>query len=332
MGVASDALRVRGRLITEEIHMVGRPACSALVVLVGTLVGCGGEGSEPEADLSPAGVTESTKTPGEPSTTSGDVPTVVILDQGSRPRRLLELDVEEGHTEASTLEMVLTQRVQGETVVVPPISFLFTSTVESVDADQIEVSQSYDSVRVKGRGHDPQVVRQMRAAIEPLVGVTGTTWLTRGGAPLRTEFDIADDAPPAMRSMLEELGNQAGTMSVPYPNQEVGPGARWEATTEIEVNGIALEQLATYSLKSFDGDGFRMAIEIQQHFLPESAAAGVEMVSGEGEMTGMIRGSTETLMPLRSTVRGATALVIEANGQRVRTVTKPTINASTRVR
>ena len=165
-----------------------------------------------------------------------------------------------------------------------------------------------------------------------LVGVTGTTWLTRSGTALRTEFEIADDVPPAMSSMLQELGNQASRMSVPYPDQEVGPGARWEATTEIEVNGIALEQVAKYSLKSFDGDGFRVAIEIQQHFLPESAAVGVELVSGEGAMTGMIRGSMETLMPLRSTVRGATALVIEANGQRVRTVTKPTVSVTTGVR
>jgi hypothetical protein len=321
-------------LTTEEIHMKGRSACSALVVLVGTLVGCGDESSEPETDLPPAGVTASTKTPGEPSptSTSSDAPTVVILDQGSRPRRLFELDVAAGHTEASVLRMALAQRVQGETVVVPPISFALTSAVESVDADQVEVSQSYDSVRVEGRGHDPQMVRQMRAAIQPLVGITGTTWLTRSGAALRTEFDIADDVPQALRSMLQEFGNQASGMTVPYPEQELGPGARWEATTKIEVNGIAMEQVATYSLESSDGDGFRVAVEIQQRFLPESVAPGVEMVSGEGAMTGTIHGSMNTLMPRRSTVRGATVMVIEANGQRVRTVTKPTVSITTRVR
>ena len=42
-----------------------------------------------------------------------------------------------------------------------------SSTVESVDANQMEVSQLYDRARVEGREHDPQVVRKTPAAIEP---------------------------------------------------------------------------------------------------------------------------------------------------------------------
>lgn len=313
--------------------MVGtRSVSAALVVLVVTVVGCGGEGSEPEAAPAPSEVAESTKPTGEPSTASGDAPKVGVLDQGSRPRRLLELDVEEGHIESSTLTMTATQRGQGGTVHVPPMSFVLTSTVESVDGDEIEVSQAYDDVRVEGREYDPELVRQQRAEIEPLAGVTGTVWLTRGGAAVRTQFDIPAAAPTTTRSIIQEFGNRASAVNVPYPDQPVGPGARWMSTSETESSGVAVEQVATYTLKSFHGNAFRVAVEIDHHVLPGSTAAGLEVISAEGTRTGMIRGSTKTLAPRRSTVRGATEWVVRADGHRVRSVAEQTIDITTTVR
>ncbi|MCY4726431.1 hypothetical protein NYO98_09080 [Nocardioides sp. STR2] len=46
-------------------------------------------------------------------------------------------------------------------------------------------------------------------------------------------------------------------------------------------------------------------------------------------MRGLIRGSTQALLPLRSTVRGTTEAVLEAEGRRLRTTTEQRIDVTT---
>lgn len=320
-----------------------RTVGATLVVLLTTVSGCAAEGSGAERAQSRKPVADSPTTSGESrpaddggstaptqaSTPKGSTPTVVVLDEGKAPRRILELDVAEGHTESSTWTTDQSQRVQGKTVDTPPISFDVRSQVESADDDEIVVTQTFEGVRVDDRGFDPGLVRQIEAGVEPLVGVTTTLRSTRTGVPLGAELDIPPETPAAMRSIMRQFADQVGAMSVPYPDQGLGIGARWQATTRLELNGVVSEQVTTYRLESLRGTSFRVSSEVLQRFVPGPADAGVDVISGEGAMHGLIRGSTKALLPLRSSVRGTTDVVLEAEGRRLRTATEQRIDVTT---
>jgi hypothetical protein len=54
-------------------------------------------------------------------------------------------------------------------------------------------------------------------------------------------------------SLVTQLGDQLRTLSIPFPAEPVGVGARWRATTQLTLNGIEATQVYEYKLKKRTG-------------------------------------------------------------------------------
>lgn len=115
-------------------------------------------------------------------------------------------------------------------------------------------------------------------------------------------------------SLMEQIAGQAGSMTVPLPDGPVGPGAVWEASTTLEVSGVASTQATTYTLESIDGDELELAVAMDQVMRPGTVPGG-EIVSGAGSMAGATTLSLHQLLPTRSVVEGSTEMVMEVMGQ-----------------
>jgi len=105
-------------------------------------------------------------------------------------------------------------------------------------------------------------------AIRDMVrGLTITfTMSTRG--EIRDSKVQSDDA--MVGQLMGQLGDSMDQMAIPFPEEPVAVGARWQALTTQEMNGIKSRLAATYELLSIDGNVGRVKVTIQQFADPQT--------------------------------------------------------------
>ncbi|WP_137292628.1 DUF6263 family protein [Nocardioides dongxiaopingii] len=256
----------------------------------------------------------------------GDGPVVEVQEQGAEPRARLVIDVEVGHTE--TTVMTLDQDVDaGQSVDVPPIEMTLTNEVVSVDGDAIRVDTTYGESRVVDQ--DDPAAADIEAALSELTGVTGSTTFTPSGEVTDSEIDIPDGVTSTVRQSMEQLTDQSSSLTVAFPEEELGAGATWTASSALELNGIEVQQTTSYELVSLEGDQYVIEVEVTQEFEP-GEAEGFEVVSGDGTSTGTMRGTVGNLTASEVTTSGRTDIRVEAGGQEqtVSTETEMTVRTT----
>lgn len=272
---------------------------AATVALLVLVAGCGDDATQTAAST--------TTTAAESTTTSADEPAeeptganVELLDAGSEPRRELRFAVEEGVTQ----DLVMTQ-VQEQSVDVAGESQSFAAAteqtmrivVDSVTDDEMATSVTFGGGRVLD---DPPVDPATRAAVEQAIaifdGLTGTTVTDLRGRVLEADLPAPTDVPAELGSVVEPLleafDSQASQLSMPFPEEPVGVGARWRATTDFEVSGMAFDVVTEVTLTEV-GDGSAAADMTQRlTVVPgavEAQGSSFEVVEGAMEGTGTLR-------------------------------------------
>jgi hypothetical protein len=243
------------------------------------------------------------------------VPEVELSDAGSEPRRSLQIEVEEGQVEATSMTMRQTQTFGGgPPTEVPPITLSYTTEVLDAGADQVDTEIVYTGASVKKQGADPAMVSQLESALDPIVGLTMHSAFTTQGANIETTMNLPDDLPPMMDSIFRQFADQASSLMVPWPEEPLGVGASWTATSSLEFNGIEIQQVAAYSLDGLEGDDYRVSVDLEQTYEP-GPAEGFDLESGAGEGHGTIQGSTRYLVPRKSSVTSSNEILGDAGGE-----------------
>jgi hypothetical protein len=249
------------------------------------------------------------------SGTRDAAPTVELLDAGAKPRTALRLDLEEGDRASTS---ITTQQTvdSGVPVEVPRFTMSFTTEVLNTRDSEFDTEVVFGPGRVSDSDADPVLVAELKRMIDTMEGVTGRAVQSTRGELHEIDFDLPDDLPDAMAAVMDQFLDQSAGALVPLPVEEVGLGARWTATTNLEVNGTELEQVATYTLDALDGPAYEVSVEIEQEFQP-GEADGFELTSGTGSATGRMSGRTDSLAPAASTVESTSTITGEAQDQSV---------------
>lgn len=254
--------------------------------------------------------------------TVGDAPEVEVTDLGAEPRRSLQIEVEKGQVESTSMTMRQTQTFGGgPPTEVPPMTLSYTTEVLDAGAERVDTEIVYQGASVKKQGADPAMVSQLEAALEPIVGLTMHSAFTTQGANVETTMNLPDDLSPMMDSVFRQFADQASSLMVPWPAEEVGVGASWTATSVLEFNGIEIQQVASYSLDALEGDDYRVSVDLEQTYEP-GPAEGFDLESGAGEGHGVIQGSTGYLVPRKSSVTSSNEIVGDAGGETAQIGTK----------
>jgi len=276
-------------------------------VLALGLVACGSDDTDdtssdaPEASDTSTSASEDPSTgseePDDSGTGSGDIE---LLDAGSGDMQVLELDLEEGQRETTTI----TTRLGGGQAsgATPPIVVTTESEVTSADDDGYEVTQEFTDIRAQGTGAAGS------KAFAGLEGLQVELDLTRQGEVTDTEVDVPDSAPQQFQQLGDQLAQSVTSSAVPFPSEEVGEGARWRATNEIDSSGVTVTQVSTFTLTALDGDDYTVDLEIEQDL------GG----SGSGTGSGTSEGSLTQLVPTTSQISSRAELA----GQEVTTDTR----------
>lgn len=274
---------------------------------------------EPSASAASSVPTPQASSSASPPPSTDNV-VVELVDPGAEPRQQMRLDPEVGAS--TTVEMRMTMAMESTVdgraapaVEIPPMVMGMTLTVDEVAPERLSLSYTYDSVSLDGP--DPGGVADVLASME---GLAGTITTTRRGAYLEGDVTAPSGIDPTVASMLDQFEQQMSSMTVPLPQEAVGVGAVWQATTGFEVNGVSTVNTMTYELRARDGDTYELGVEIDQQILPATSHEGGTTLdileganSGAGTMSGTLRLPIATRA--QSQLAGSMLLEVTREGQ-----------------
>ncbi len=207
---------------------------------------------------------------------SGDVvptaPKIEVLDAGAEPRVPLRYALTAGASYTAT--QTVDQRIEqiddegfGNTTEVPSIDLGMRLDVIEVLLDgTARVALAFTSVDATGTGSAASADQALfiEIALGDITDLTGETVLTDRGAVLESSYDVPEDLPVLVRSVLEQVESQMAALTPPLPEEPLGVGARWRATTQVTLSGITVEQDARFTLESITDTGVEVSVSLRQ--------------------------------------------------------------------
>jgi hypothetical protein len=218
----------------------------------------------------------------------------------------------------------LSQTANGETHSgsTPNIRFTLDATVDAIAPDgNLTVSYTYATIEVS-EGGPSSTVEETRAALAPLVGVTGVIVMTPKGAVVSNDVPTPAGLAPAADQVFEQLRSQSATLSVPFPDGTVGDGARWRATTAVELSGLRFRQTATYTLERTRGARTTLSVELRQtaprqQFTPTGSDESLTLLSSRGTGSGeTVVAPSTSVLPVGGDSTVQTRQRLRADGER----------------
>lgn len=213
------------------------------------------------------------------------------------------------------MQMQIAVRVagQGGPTATPPIRASYDQTTTAVDeSGRMRIEFAMRGVTVEQDG-SPLATR-LAQDMEPLARASGWAIMDERGRTLAAEFEMPDAEQSAQQSMAN-IRDTMTQLTPPFPEEPVGVGARWTATSHI-TGKMNIDQVATYTLVSLADDGVILDVALTQTAAPQRVETGQEGVvaelrsmsgSGEGRMT--IR--TDRLVPqAESTLQTEMSMVV----------------------
>ena len=236
------------------------------------------------------------------STSNSAKTSVELLNAGAEPRRELRFTpaVNATQTVSMTLDVGITMFIKGEApppiVDTPAVELKMETEVTQVDANgDIYVDFSYSEVNVVANPNTPtELVNAMRSQLQKLVSFQGSFIVDAQGNTKDIYFDVPEDLDPITKQMLEQMSNSLKQISSPLPPEAIGVGAKWQVPNSLTINGMTINQTATYELVSLEDDIATLEVAIKQDAaaqtinpprVPPSASIQLESLDSQGQAT-----------------------------------------------
>ncbi len=307
-------------------------ALAAAAVAVLALAGCSSDDAEPQQGSRPVGGDATSAPTGDASSRSTAMPTtsdVEVLDTGNGDRRLLEVEVEDGHVERTTASMRLTMDY-GTGKVTLPLTMPFTTTVTGVEDDGFTADVVYGRASVESgslpEGTEPMVAQ----AMDLIEGTTAHVSYGRNGILRSSELELGADAPDLVARVLDNLASQSFAVAVPFPDEEVGVDARWRAETTMQIGGVEAVVTSTYQLTELSGDGYVVEVTAEQTADPGPAVGGGTIIESVSSGGGTVTGRTGLVAPARAVTTIDGHSTVDVGGQEVTSSYRGTMELTTR--
>lgn len=267
-----------GRRDSYGVDMLRRPL-AVLLVAVLVLAGCSGGDDDGTAAFRSGTVTV---------TDAGDDPTTTLAWgwEGASPASVLlvtavtqSVAVDGGApTEAPlptavTLLEITPMTGEGRTELVVTVTDVGAST-EDLDVEDPELAAA---------------LADQAAAMRRLVGASASLGVSATGAVTDFSPATAPDVELPVATLLEQTITELARLVVEFPDEAVGPGARWETTSTRVSQGIAWDVTTSWRLDSVDGDlhtvSFTLSETAPRQGVPAAEGRDIEgMIEGEGSV------------------------------------------------
>jgi hypothetical protein len=195
-------------------------------------------------------------------------PQVKLLEAGAEPRKAFRWHAKPGDKQTGTITLKISLDMGlGQPMKLPAMNMTMEFTVKSVspNGDISYESTTKDATVAEDADTMPQIAEAMKASINTLKGVSGSSTISARGINLRTEMKIPPGADPQTRQSIEQTKESLSSMAVPLPEEAIGPGAKWEVKQQVKSEGMTIDQTTTCELVSVEGDRLNLKSSIAQH-------------------------------------------------------------------
>jgi hypothetical protein len=281
-------------------------------------------GAEPAKRPSENEPPPSTKTEVEPAK---DAPVIVVHDPGQQPRVRLRIAPTAGTQEAFELRMDMGMSIslgsmgQQPRVEMPTMITEADLDITQVDGGMIEYSAAFGAPRLEpGSQLPPPVLENLERELAAIGGTRGTFRVSDRGLLESGSLDIPDNVNAQSRQMMEQMTQNMRQIAIPLPPEPVGPGAKWEATTRIELGGLDLKQRAEYQLVGCEQTLCKLQVSIEQsteaeQFAPpQMPTMKAKILEYESHGVGTVALDLNHVTPDESTVGVSTHFAFEIDG------------------
>ena len=129
----------------------------------------------------------------------------------------------------------------------------------------VQISYSYSDIKVVDDGSlGTAELEQLESAYAPLASVTGTGRLTARNQVFDSTIAGTDGFDPTVAQAMSQVSAQVGSVSLPFPAEPVGIGARWRGVSSAWASGIDVRQSYEYTLRERDADRVVLDVEYTQ--------------------------------------------------------------------
>lgn len=210
-------------------------------------------------------------------TTQNREPQIHIEDAGSGTKKALRYRYQVGYTAIARMDMKMSMKMQigsgpEEAVEMPTIGMKKKIHAQEVLSNgNLKYEFAIDAIDVgKDVALPESAINQLHGVFQGLVGTKGQVEVTSRGIMQKAEFQMPDNAHPLVTQMIDSLQQQIHQMSVPFPEEPVGVGARWTVTTQDEMGGISSTNIYHYTLEQMENDVVTMKLSAKQKAEPQN--------------------------------------------------------------
>jgi hypothetical protein len=259
---------------------------------------------------------------------------VTTLAPGAAPRTPIRYKVAANYKDVMemTMGIGMTMNVGGMAMPVdmPPMTLSATIDVTGVAPNgDITFNLAFTKMGV-APGADPNIAAAMQAAGASITGLKGSATVSSRGVTKSAKLDFSK-VDPSMQQALGQMTSSVENLSMPFPEEALGIGGRWEVRQTLSSGGITMFQKAEYEITAMDATSVSVKVKVDQQAppqpfsnpsMPPGVDATIDKMSGSGTGTMTIR--LDALVPT-STIETLSSMVMGMNmGGQVQSMTSDT--------
>ncbi|MCL4787871.1 MAG: hypothetical protein KJ070_13940 [Verrucomicrobia bacterium] len=240
---------------------------------------------------------------------------VKLLEAGAEPRRPLRLQAKPGDQQSlnMTMKLAMDMELAGmppQSVKMPAIKLDLAVAVKEVAANgditfettlgKASLAEDADAL--------PQMADAIKASFDSLEGLAGTGTISPRGLGRNAELKMPVGSDPQTRQAMQQMNDAFSTFAVGFPDEPVGPGARWEVKLPLKSQGMTITQTATYHLAAVEGDTLTIKSTVTQQAAnqkitnPAMPNLKMDLVKMTGSGTGTSTINLAQLFPSRASM------------------------------
>jgi hypothetical protein len=153
----------------------------------------------------------------------------------------------------------------------------------------------------KDSSTNPELRQALERDLPALAGLSGEAETTARGRTLHVSLVVPPNVNEQVKSMLEQTQRSIRELTVPFPAEPVGRGARWRVTNALHMNGMSVKRTASFVLSQTDGDQGALDVAVvltappQDVKDPKGASIHLDSLNGKGQ--GSVRYDLGRLVP-----------------------------------
>ncbi len=256
---------------------------------------------------------------------------VKLLDAGAEPRKPLRIRAKPGDKQVldMTMKIAMDMEIGGlpaQAIKMPGIKMNSEMTVKEVSSDgDITLETVMGEAAITADADVmPQVADAIKASFESLKGLSGSRIISSRGLAKETDIKLPAGADAQTRQAVEQMRDSFTAMTIGFPEEPVGPGARWEVKLPLKSQGMTIDQTTTYELAALEGQEFTVKSTVTQQAAnqqienPSMPGLKMDVTKMTAKGTGRATINLAHILPSQATVdsKSEMAMTMNMGGQK----------------